>query len=143
MTTYMAKKEDAKRGWVVIDVKDKILGRAATTIANVLRGKDRPTYTPHTDSGDFVIVINAALVKMTGNKMKDKMYHNHSGYMGGLRSVSAEKLQEKKPEDIIVRAVKGMLPRNYLNKKILGKLKVYAGTEHPHTAQTPREVKIN
>jgi large subunit ribosomal protein L13 len=142
MGTFMAKKEEAKRDWVIVDVKDQVLGRAATKIADMLRGKHRPTYTPHIDNGDFVVVINAAHVKLTGKKLEDKLYHSHSGYMGGLTSTPAGKMQEKHPGQIITKAVKGMLPRNFLSKKLLTKLKVYPGTEHPHAAQTPKEVKL-
>lgn len=143
MGSFMAKKEEAKRDWIIVDVKDQVLGRAATKIADILRGKHRPTYTPHVDNGDFVVVINAAHVKLTGKKWQDKLYHSHSGYMGGIKSVPAEKLKEKHPEDIITKAVKGMLPRNFLSKKLLTKLKVFAGTEHPHKAQQPKEFKLS
>lgn len=139
--TYMAKKEEVGRSWFLVDVKDKVLGRAATTIANILRGKHRPNYTPHVDTGDFVVVINAAQVKLTGKKMQNKIYHSHSGYMGGLKSIPACKLREKDPTRIITHAVRGMLPKNYLGKKILKKLKVYSGTEHPHTAHKLTEVQ--
>lgn len=140
MATYMAKKGELRREWIIIDVKDQVLGRAATTIADALRGKNRPTYTPHVDTGNFVIVINAAHVKLTGNKWEDKMYYSHSGYMGGLKSVPAEKMLEKHPEKILIKAVKGMLPKNFLAAKLLKKLKVYPGAEHPHTAQNPQKM---
>jgi len=142
-TTYMAKKEEAKREWVLIDVKDQVLGRAATQISEILRGKNRPTYTPHVDNGDFVVVINAAHIKLTGNKWSDKIYYSHSGYMGGLKEISAEKLKEKRPDQLLIKAVKGMLPKNRLGRKMLGKLKVYPEAEHPHAAQTPKENKLN
>lgn len=138
-STYIAKKEDAKHGWVLVDVKDKVLGRAATTIANILRGKHRTTFTPHVDTGDHVVVINAAHVKLTGKKWQDKIYYRHSGYMGGLKSMPAEKIKQKNPERIIVDAVKGMLPQTYLSKKMLKKLKVYADEKHPHEAGTPKK----
>ena len=143
MKSTLVKKEDAKRDWVLIDLKDKTLGRAATRIADILRGKNKPVYTPHTDTGDFVVAINASHVKLSGNKWQKKMYHSHSGYMGGLKSVTAEELMAKHPEDLIIKAVKGMLPKNYLNKTILKKLKVYPGEEHPHSAQGPKEIKLN
>lgn len=142
MGTFMAKKEGRERGWVVVDVKDKTLGRVATAIANILRGKHRPTYTPHVDTGDFVVAINAAHVKLTGKKWQDKIYHSHSGYMGGLKSIPAEKLKEKHPERILIKAVKGMLPKNYLGKRMLRKLKVYSDGNHPHSAQMPKEVNF-
>ena len=143
MRTYMAKKEEAKREWVIIDLKDQVLGRAATKIADILRGKHRPTYTPHVDNGDFVVAINAAHIKLTGKKWQDKLYHSHSGYMGGIKSVNAEELKTKHPEDLIIKAVKGMLPKNFLSKKLLTKLKVYPETEHPHASQQPKEFKLN
>lgn len=142
MKTFLAKKEDVKKGWVVIDVKDKILGRAATEIAEVLRGKNRPTYTRHVDTGDFVVVINASKIKLTGNKWEDKMYHDHSGYTGGIKSVPAIKVLTKNPEKMITKAVKGMLPKNDLSKKILKKLKVYPDANYPHSAQKPEELKL-
>ena len=143
MKTYMAKKEEVKRNWILVDVKDKVLGRAATVIADALRGKNRPTYTPHVDTGDFVIVVNAAQVKLTGDKWEDKLYHHHSGYMGGLKSTPAKKMLEKHADEIITKAVKGMLPRTRLGKQILTKLKVFTGTNHPHKAQSPKEITIN
>lgn len=143
MGTFMAKKEEANRNWILVDLKDQTLGRAATQIANILRGKHRPTYTPHVDNGDFVVVINAAHVKLTGKKWQDKLYHSHSGYMGGLTSTPAEKMRETHPENIIIKAVKGMLPRNYLSKQLLKKLKVYPETDHPHAAQNPKEYKLS
>lgn len=142
MKTYSAKSETAKRDWYVIDATDKILGRMATEIANRLRGKHKPEYTPHVDTGDYIVVVNAEKVKVTGNKTSDKMYYHHSGYPGGIKSISFEKLQEKAPERIIQQAVKGMMPRNKLSRAMLSKLKVYAGSEHPHTAQQPVELNI-
>lgn len=141
MSTYMAKKEEVKRGWVLVDLKDQVLGRAATNISNILRGKHRPTYTPNVDTGDFVVAVNAAKIKLTGNKWDDKEYHRHSGYMGGLKTVTAKKLIDKDPEELLIRAVKGMLPKSYLGKKMLKKLKIYPGPEHGHEAQIPKEVK--
>lgn len=143
MGTYMAKKEGAERSWLIVDVKDQIVGRAATIIANALRGKDAPTYTPNVDNGHFVVAINAAQMRFTGKKWEDKLYHNHSGYTGGLKSVPAGKVRESKPEKILMQAVKGMLPRNFLSKKLLKKLKIYPGAEHPHKAQNAKELKLN
>ncbi|MBN2332845.1 MAG: 50S ribosomal protein L13 [Deltaproteobacteria bacterium] len=142
MKTFMAKNENVEHAWHVIDAKGKVLGRLATEIADILRGKNKPIYTPHVDTGDFVVVVNAQDIRLTGNKMADKMYHHHTGYPGGIRSISAEKLLDKKPEELIRLAVKGMMPKNRLGRKMFKKLKVYAGKEHPHQAQQPaaREV---
>jgi large subunit ribosomal protein L13 len=137
MKTFMAKNEDMERAWHLIDADGKVLGRLATEIADILRGKNKPIYTPHVDTGDFVVVVNARNIKLTGNKWADKMYHHHTGYPGGIKSISAEKLHEKKPEEIIRLAVKGMLPKNRLGRKIFKKLKVYAGNNHPHSSQQP------
>ncbi|OEU71344.1 MAG: 50S ribosomal protein L13 [Desulfuromonadales bacterium C00003093] len=142
MSTQVAREQDVKRGWFVIDMEDVVLGRAATEIARVLRGKHKPIYTPSVDTGDFVIVLNADKVKLTGNKLADKKYYRHSGYPGGIREISAEKLLVKKPEMVLQSAVKGMLPKNKLGRKMFKKLKVYAGGEHPHAAQQPKEMKI-
>ncbi|MEJ2698634.1 MAG: 50S ribosomal protein L13 [Desulfuromonadales bacterium] len=142
MSTQVAKQSDIKRNWYVVDLEDKILGRAATEIARVLRGKHKAIYTPSVDTGDFVIVLNADKVRLTGNKLADKFYHRHTGYPGGLRSISAEKLLEKTPEDLIKKAVRGMLPKNKLGRQMFRKLKVYAGSEHPHAAQQPRELAL-
>lgn len=141
--TYTAKPGEIERKWWIVDAEGKILGRMAGEIALILRGKDKPQFTPHVDAGDFVVVVNASKVKLTGNKAKDKMYYNYSGYVGGLKSESAESLLERKPRYVIEHAVKGMLPKNYLSKKMLTKLKVYAGPDHPHEAQKPepRELK--
>ncbi len=133
----MAKNEDMERAWHLIDADGKVLGRLATEIADILRGKNKPIYTPHVDTGDFVVVVNARNIKLTGNKWADKMYHHHTGYPGGIKSISAEKLHEKKPEEIVRLAVKGMLPKNRLGRKIFKKLKVYAGDNHPHASQQP------
>lgn len=140
-TTFIAKKEDADHAWVLVDAADKVLGRLAVDIASILRGKTKPEYTPHVDTGDFVVVINAEKVKLTGNKLEDKMYYHHSGYMGGLKAASAKDLLAKKPEEIIRHAVKGMLPKNSLGKSMFKKLKVYAGSTHPHDAQQPQALK--
>ncbi|PLX96111.1 MAG: 50S ribosomal protein L13 [Desulfuromonas sp.] len=137
MSTQVAKSADIKRDWIVIDLEGQILGRAATEIARILRGKHKAIYTPSVDTGDFVIVLNADKVALTGKKMADKMYYQHSRYPGGLRETNAEKLLEKKPEDLIRKAVKGMLPKNKLGRQMFKKLKVYAGADHPHTAQQP------
>jgi len=137
MKTFMAKNEDMERAWHLIDADGKVLGRLATEIADILRGKNKPIYTPHVDTGDFVVVVNARNIKLTGNKWADKMYHHHTGYPGGIKSISAEKLHEKKPEEIIRLAVKGMLPKNRLGRKIYKKLKVYAGNNHSHASQQP------
>lgn len=142
MKTYSAKSETVKRDWYVVDAADKTLGRMATEIANRLRGKHKPEYTPHVDTGDYIVVVNAEKVKVTGKKMSDKMYYHHTGYPGGIKSISFEKLQEKAPERIIQQAVKGMMPKNKLSRAMLSKLKVYAGSEHPHTAQQPVELNI-
>jgi len=140
-TTFIAKKEEADHAWVLVDAADKVLGRLAVDIASILRGKTKPEYTPHVDTGDFVVVINAEKVKLTGNKLEDKMYYRHSGYMGGLKKASAKDVLAKKPEEIIRHAVKGMLPKNSLGKAMFKKLKVYAGSTHPHDAQQPQALK--
>ena len=142
MKTFSAKPETVKRDWFVIDAEDKVLGRLATEIARRLRGKHKAEYTPHVDTGDYIVVINADKVAVTGNKMKDKMYHHHTGYPGGLKSVNFEKLQAEKPEMIIEKAVKGMLPKNPLGRDMFRKLKVYAGSEHNHAAQQPTALEI-
>ncbi|PLX85111.1 MAG: 50S ribosomal protein L13 [Desulfuromonas sp.] len=139
MSTQVAKEADVKRNWFVVDLEDKVLGRAATEIARILRGKHKPIYTPSVDTGDFVVVVNADKVKLTGKKMADKMYYRHSGYPGGIKGVNAEKLQQAKPEELIKKAVKGMLPKNKLGRQMFKKLKVYTGGEHPHSAQQPKE----
>ena len=141
-TTQVAKKEDVTRDWYLVDVDSKVLGRVATQIANVLRGKNKPTFTPSVDTGDFVVVVNAAKIALTGKKMSDKTYYSHSGYVGGLKEISAGKLIDKKPEDLIKKAVKGMLPKNKLARHMLKKLKIYAGDAHPHAAQQPKNLNI-
>ena len=140
--TPSAKAIEVKRDWYVIDVAGKTLGRAATEIARRLRGKHKATFTSHVDTGDFVVVINAAKVKVTGNKAKDKMYFHHSEYIGGIKSISFEKLIQKAPERVIEIAVKGMLPKGPLGRETYRKLKVYAGAEHPHTAQQPKILEL-
>ncbi len=142
MKTFSAKPETVKRDWFVIDAEDKVLGRLATEIARRLRGKHKAEYTPHVDTGDYIVVINAEKVAVTGNKMKNKLYHHHTGYPGGLKTVSFEKLQATKPEMIIEKAVKGMLPKNPLGRDMFRKLKVYAGSEHNHAAQQPKALEI-
>jgi large subunit ribosomal protein L13 len=143
MKTYVATPADRQRDWYLIDAEGKTLGRLATQIADALRGKRKPEYTPNCDTGDFVIVVNAARIKVTGNKLNDKVYHRHSGYPGGLRSRTLGELLERRPEEVIRRAVKGMLPRNRLARRQLGKLKVYAGAEHPHEAQKPTPMEVD
>jgi len=142
MKTFSAKPETVKRDWFVIDAEDKVLGRLATEIARRLRGKHKAEYTPHVDTGDYIVVINAEKVVVTGNKFKNKMYHRHTGYPGGLKSISFDKLQAHKPEMIIEKAVKGMLPKNPLGRDMFRKLKVFAGAEHDHAAQQPQVLEI-
>ena len=137
MKSYMQKKEEVKRNWYVIDAEGKSLGRVATLAAKYLRGKHKPTYTPHIDCGDYVIIINAQKVNLTGNKLENKMYYNHSMYQGGLRERTAKVMKEKYPEEMMERAVKGMLPHNRLGRAMYKKLFVYAGSEHKHEAQQP------
>ncbi|HVE44025.1 MAG TPA: 50S ribosomal protein L13 [Gammaproteobacteria bacterium] len=137
MKTYFATNENVEHKWYLVDASEKVLGRLASQIATYLRGKHKPTYTPHTDTGDYVVVLNAAQVKVTGRKEQDKRYYTHSGYPGGIKEVTFEKLQEKDPRRAIEIAVKGMLPKNALGRAMLRKLKVYAGSEHPHEAQQP------
>ena len=137
MKTQFAKKDEIERKWYVVDAKDAVLGRLATKIATYIRGKNKPTFTPNVDTGDFVIVINADKVRLTGKKLTDKVYYHHSGYVGGIKAQTAKELFEKKPEEIIEKAVWGMLPKNKLGRAMIKKLKVYRGSEHPHKAQTP------
>ena len=142
MRTYQATSQDRERVWYVVDAEGKTLGRLATQIADVLRGKRKPTYTPHVDVGDFVIVVNAEKVAVTGDKREKKLYWRHSGYPGGIRSRTLGDLLEKRPEEVIRKAVKGMLPRNRLARQQLRKLKIYAGPDHPHQAQKPEQLEI-
>ena len=142
MNTFMQAKETVERKWYVIDAEGVALGRLASQVATVLRGKHKPTYTPHIDCGDYVIVVNADKVKLTGNKINDKMYYNHSGYVGGLRERNAKTMIEKYPEEMIERAVKGMLPKGRLGRAMNKKLFVYAGAEHNQQAQKPIEMKV-
>jgi large subunit ribosomal protein L13 len=141
MKTFLPNEDQVKRDWYVFDADNQVLGRIATQIANILRGKNKPTYTPSVDTGDFVIVVNAEKIMLTGAKYDDKIYYSHSGFPGGIKSISAGKLLQKKPEDLIRKAVKGMLPKNKLARHMLSKLKVYAGPEHPHKAQLPKTVQ--
>lgn len=143
MTTFMQKKAEVERKWYVIDANDIALGRVATKAAHVLRGKHKVTYTPHVDCGDYVIIVNASKVKLTGNKLNDKLYYNHSGYTGGLRVRNAKTMRENYPEEMIERAVKGMLPKGRLGRAMYKKLFVYAGPEHKHQAQMPTEIKVD
>ena len=142
MKTFSAKEHEVSRDWYVIDAENQVLGRLATEIARRLRGKHKPIYTPHADTGDYIVVINADKVRVTGNKSDDKMYYRHSGYPGGLKSVNFNDLQAQKPHQIIEKAVIGMLPKNPLGRKMYGKLKVYAGSEHPHQAQEPKALSL-
>jgi len=142
MKTFMAKKEGVSREWYLIDARDKVLGKVAAEIARRLRGKHKPEFTPHADTGDFIVVINAEKIALTGKKLDDKVYYHHSGYPGGIKSITAGKLLKKKPEEVLRQAVKGMLPKNTLGRAMLKKLKIYAGSNHPHEAQVPRSLKI-
>jgi len=142
MTTFSAKQETVQRDWYLVDATDKTLGRLATELARRLRGKHKPEYTPHVDTGDFMVVINAEKVRVTGNKAKDKIYHHHTGFPGGIKSINFEKLLAKSPIRIIEKAVKGMLPKGPLGRQVYRKLKVYAGSEHPHSAQDPKPLEI-
>lgn len=141
--TFNLKKEEIKRKWYIVDAEDQILGRLATEIAKKLRGKDKPIFTPHVDCGDFIIVINAEKIKVKGgNKLTDKKYYRHSGYIGNLKVTNLEAMLEKKPEFVIKNAVKGMIPHNTLGRMILKKLKVYKGSQHPHEAQQPEKIDL-
>ena len=142
MKSYMQKKETVERNWYVIDATDVTLGRLASKVAHMLRGKHKATYTPHIDCGDYIIIVNANKVKLTGNKLDDKMYYNHSGYAGGLRTRTAKEMVENYPVEMVERAVKGMLPHNRLGRQMYKKLFVYAGSEHPHTAQKPEKLEV-
>jgi len=135
MKTLSAKKEDITRSWHLVDAEGKVLGRLASNLASILRGKGKPIFTPHVDTGDFVVVINAAKVKLTGKKLREKIYYWHTQYPGGIKSISALKLLEKKPEKVLHHAVKGMLPKNRLGRQMIKKLKIYPGPDHPHEAQ--------
>lgn len=142
MKTEVAKKETVNHKWFVVDAENVVLGRLATQIANVLRGKHKPIYTPSVDTGDFVVVVNAEKIALTGNKVADKVYYSHSGFPGGIKSSTAGELLAKKPEELIRKAVKGMLPKNKLASHMLKKLKIYSGTAHPHEAQQPAQLSL-
>ena len=143
MKTYVANATDRERNWLLVDAEGQTLGRLATQIADALRGKRKPAYTPHVDTGDFVIVVNAEKISVTGQKRSEKMYYRHSGYPGGLKSRTLNDMLERRPEEVIRLAVKGMLPKNRLARKQLTKLKVYAGPEHPHAAQQPKPLELD
>ena len=143
MKTWNAKEGDVERAWWVVDASGQTVGRLATQIAAVLRGKNKPQFTPHVDTGDFVVVLNAKDLKFTGGKSDDKVYVRHTGYMGALKETKAKDLQAEKPEQVIVKAVQGMLPKNRLSNKLITKLKVYSGAEHPHEAQKPRTLGLS
>jgi large subunit ribosomal protein L13 len=142
MKTFVAKEHEVEKKWYVVDAQDRILGRIATQIATRLRGKHKPIFTPHADTGDFIVVVNAEKIALTGNKWDKKMYYHHTRYPGGIKSISARKLLETKPEEVIRMAVKRMLPKNSLGRRQLKKLKIYTGTEHPHSAQNPETLSI-
>ncbi len=142
MKTYVAKEQEISKKWYLVDAKDRVLGRLATQIAMRLRGKHKPIFTPHADTGDFIVVINANKVMLTGRKWDKKIYYRHTGYIGGLKEITAKKLLEKKPEDILRFAVRGMLPKNSLGRRQLKKLKIYSGSEHPHQAQQLEKLEI-
>ena len=142
MKTFSAKQETVKRDWVVIDATDKVLGRLSTEIARRLRGKHKPEYTPHVDTGDYIVIVNADKVRVTGNKEQDKIYYHHTGFIGSLKSINLSKLRKEHPERIIEKSVKGMLPKNSLGRTMFKKLKVYAGATHEHAAQQPQPLEI-
>ena len=142
MKTYQAKKEEIVHKWYLVNAEGRVLGRLSTELAKILKGKNKPTYTPHVDTGDFVVVVNAGKVTLTGKKLKDKIYYHHTGYPGGIKEISAEKLLAKKPTEMIRMAVRGMLPKNSLGRQMLRKLKVYAGPSHPHEAQRPVSLEL-
>jgi len=142
LKTYHAKPGEVEREWLLVDATDMVLGRLASEVAQILKGKRKPQYTPHVDTGDFVVVINADKVRLTGNKAAQKVYYRHTGYIGGLKETSFERMMAKHPERVIEKAVKGMLPKNTLGRAMGKKLKVYAGAEHPHEAQKPRQIEL-
>jgi len=142
MKTFSAKGHEVKRDWIVVDASNKVLGRVATEVARRLRGKHKAEYTPHVDTGDYVIITNAEKIIVTGNKFENKMYHHHTGFPGGIKSVNFAKMQGKNPKKIIELAVKGMLPKNPLGREMYRKMKVYIGSEHPHSAQQPKQLEI-
>ena len=140
MKCYIAKKSDVKKQWVLIDAKDQILGRVASKAASILRGKTKPTFTPHVDTGDNVIIINAAKIKLTGDKLRQKVYYRHTGYVGGLRSLTAGQMLQKKPTDLLRKAIKGMLPKNRLSRVLETNVRIYEAEDHPHAGQSPRVI---
>ena len=142
MRTISAKKETVRHEWLLVDAEGQTLGRMASGIANRLRGKHKAEFTPHVDTGDYVVVINADKIHVTGNKVRDKMYYRHSGYPGGLKEASLGEMMQQSPEDVVRLAVKGMMPKNRLSRAMLSKLKIYTGGEHPHSAQQPRKVEV-
>ena len=142
MKTFSAKPHEVQRGWYIVDATGKVLGRVAAEVARRLRGKHKPEFTPHVDTGDYIVVVNADKLRVTGNKTKDKLYHRHTGYPGGIYSTSFEKLQAKHPERVLQLAVKGMLPKGPLGYAMIKKMKVYAGADHPHAAQQPKPLQI-
>ena len=143
MKTFVANSETRQRDWYVVDAEGKTLGRLATRIADTLRGKHKPEYTPHVDTGDFVIVVNAERIRVTGDKLASKVYYRHTGYPGGIKSRTLGEMLDRRPEEVIRKAVRGMLPRNRLARKQLTKLKIYAGPDHPHAAQQPTEMEVD
>ena len=142
MKTFVAKENEVEKKWYVVDAEDKVLGRLATQVASRLRGKHKPIFTPHADTGDFIVVINAEKIILTGTKLDNKYYYSYSGYIGGMKKVTARKMQEKKPEEMLRQAVKRMLPKNSLGRRQLKKLKIYMGPDHPHQAQQPEKLEI-
>jgi large subunit ribosomal protein L13 len=142
MKTYQAKKEELDHKWYLVNAEGKVLGRLSAELAKILKGKNKPTYTPHLDTGDFVVVVNAEKITLTGKKMKDKIYYHHTGYPGGIKEMNAEKLLAKKPTEMIRMAVKGMLPKTSLGRQMLRKLKIYAGPNHPHESQKPISLEL-
>jgi len=142
MKTFVAKEHETEKKWYLIDARGKILGRLASQIATILRGKHKPIFTPHMDAGDYVVLVNADKVVLTGDKLEKKIYYRHSGYVGGLKETKAKEMLEKRPENLIKFAVKGMLPKNSLGRRQLGKLKIYAGPDHPHQAQEPEKMEV-
>jgi len=142
MKTFVAKEHEIEKRWHLVDARDKVLGRLASEIATILRGKNKPIFTPHMDAGDHVVLINADKVVLTGDKLEKKIYYRHSGYVGGLKKTTAKEMLQKRPENLIRLAVKGMLPKNSLGRRQLTKLKIYAGPDHPHQAQRPEKVEI-
>lgn len=142
MGTFSAKSHEVRRGWYVVDATDQTLGRLASAVAHRLRGKHKPEFTPHVDTGDYIVIINAANIRVTGNKLKDKLYRHHTGYVGNLKTIALGKMMQEHPERAITKAVKGMLPKNSLGAAMLKKLRVYAGAEHDHIAQQPQPLKL-